>query len=264
LWLVETDVFQMPQLHKHFNVSCHNIVTLQTTLSITFLLTIFSSCKDIKNDKGQTAASTLTKAVNKDSLQNRLNDNIHFIADSLLNNKDFLLKSYIAKYQTDTCGIIIYEDTSLKSGFEGVKNIGDINGNKIADTVFVMPPFNYCDDGYSYSFFDTSLPRLYTDSYCCHPDNLFSIGDIDEDGTSEICIFYSSCVSRFKSLIAYSLKDGKWTQVGRCTFDINIMKPVKEKRVRKMSKGKFEMLEIVINNFEQKPAGDREWKQFSF
>lgn len=42
------------------------------------------------------------------------------------------------------------------------------------------------------------------------------------------------------------------------------MKPDKEKRVRKISKGKFEMLEIVISNFDKKPLGDKEWKQFTF
>lgn len=146
----------------------------------------------------------------------------------------------------------------FKIRFRGVKNIGDINSNRINDTVFILPPFNYCDDGYSYSFFDTSLPRLYTDSYCCNPDNLFSIGDIDEDGVSEICIFYSSCVSRFKALIAYSLKNNKWKEIGACTFDIGFMKPAKEQRVRKTGKGKFEMLEIVDNEKNKK------WKQFSF
>jgi hypothetical protein len=25
LWLIETDVFQLPQLHKHFNVVCHPV-----------------------------------------------------------------------------------------------------------------------------------------------------------------------------------------------------------------------------------------------
>jgi hypothetical protein len=89
------------------------------------------------------------------------------------------------------------------------------------------------------------LPRLLTDSYCCHPTNLFLIGDIDDDGISEICIFYSSCVSRYKSLIAYSLKNNNWREIGSCTFDSFISNPKKEKRIRKIGKGKFEMLEIV-------------------
>ena len=233
-------------------------MTLQTLIPILFLLAAFSSCNETQNDNSPGLASTSISAINKDSLQEKLNGNIHFIAGSLLNNKNLLIEKYVAKYQTDSCGIVVYEDSTLKTNFEGVKNIGDINGDKIMDTIFVMPPFNYCDDGYSYSFFDTSLPRLYTDSYCCHPDNLFSIGDINEDGTSEICIFYSSCVSRFKSLIAYSLTANGWKEIGRCTFDVEFMIPNKEQRVRKISKRKFEMLEIV--NAEK----NKEWKQFSF
>ena len=233
-------------------------MTLQKILAITFLLIIFSSCKNAKNIKLQTITSAPAKTLNKDSLQDKLNDNIHFIADSLLHGKNLLLQSYIAKYQTDTCGIITYENAALQSEFEGVKKIGDINNNKINDTVFVMQSFNYCDDGNSYSFFDTSLPRLYTESYCCHPGNLFSIGDIDEDGIAEICIFYSSCTSRYKSLIAYSLKNKNWKQIGQCAFDINFMKPDKEQRVIKLGKGKFEMLEIADKE------KNKIWKRFSF
>ena len=176
----------------------------------------------------------------------------------MLNGKTTLLKHLTEFYQPDTCGTFVYENRALREGFEGVKAIGEINGNNITDTVFILPTFNYCDDGDSYYFFDTTLPRLYTDSYCCHPDNLFSIGDIDEDGITEVCIFYSSCTSRFKSLIAYSLKNNTWTQIGRCTFDIGFMKPDKEKRVRKVGKGIFEMLEIVDE------AESKVWKQFTF
>lgn len=233
-------------------------MTLKKFIQTGFFLTILCSCKESKVDNTQIQPIIVDQKINKDSLLRKLNENIHFFGDSLFSNKTSLIRNLVKSYQVDTCGIIAYEDSTLKVGFEGFKSIGDINGNKIFDTIFVMPPFNYCDDGDSYYFFDKALPRLYTDSYCCHPDNLFPIGDIDEDGTTEVCIFYSSCVSRFKSLIAYSLKNNKWTQIGRCTFDIGIMKPDKEKRVRKTSKGKFEMLEIVDKE------ENMEWKQFSF
>jgi len=233
-------------------------MTLQTFTSCILLFSIFISCKESNNEQPKTKTSMLTKTIYTDSLQKKLTDNVLFIGNDLLKDKGFLLKKYIAKYQPDTCGVITYEDTALRSSFEGVKNMGDINGDKIMDTIFVVPPFNYCDDGYSYSFFDSSIPRLSTDSYCCHPDNLFSIGDIDEDGISEICIFYSSCVSRFKSLIAYSLKNTEWKQIGECTFDIKFMNPIKEQRVKKIGKGKFEMLEIVDEEKTKK------WIQFSF
>jgi len=242
----------------YFRVSCHKTVTLQKLIQTSFLLTILFSCKEPKVDNKQSQPTTIVQKVNKDSLLKKLNENINFYGDSLFANKSFLIKELVYSYQADTCGIIAYEDTTLKEGFEGFKTIGDINGDKIPDTIFVMPPFNYCDDGDSYYFFDPALPRLYTDSYCCHPDNLFPIGDIDEDGITEICIFYSSCVSRFKSLIAFSLKNNTWTQIGRCTFDVDFMKPDKENRVRKTGKGKFEMLEIVDRK------ENKEWKQFSF
>lgn len=240
-------------------------VTIFKFFTFIFLLKLFAfSCKQPKVDKHNEERTSVTMKVSQESLRLKLDESIYFIGDSLLKDKKALLKNYLERYQPDTCGIIAYSGKELKEEFEGLKLIGDINSDKIEDTIFVVPPFNYCDDGYSYSFFDTTLPRLFTDSYCCHPDNLFSIGDIDEDGTSEICIFYSSCVSRFKSLIAYTLKDRQWNQIGRCTFDINIMKPDKEKRIRKIGRGKFEMLEIVINNFDNRPMGNKEWKQFTF
>ncbi len=167
----------------------------QSAISFFFLVVVFYSCNGTAEHKLQMLNSASAKTINKDSLQNKLNHNLHFIADSLLNNKSFLLQKYIAKYPNDTCGIIAYEDSILKLNFDGVRNIGDINGDKILDSVFVVPPFNYCDDGESYLFLDTLLPRLHTDSYCCHPNDIFSVGDIDEDGVSEIGEYHSSCVS---------------------------------------------------------------------
>lgn len=199
-----------------------------------------------------------------DSSQQKFSANIQFIGDTLLKEKRYVINNYLAKYQTDTCGMRTYKNKELQEVFGRIKSVGDITGDKQMDAVFVLPPFDYCDDGDSYVFIDTSLPRLYTNSYCCHSDNLFSIGDIDGDGVAEICIFYSSCVSRFKSLIAYSLKARQWKQIGRCTFDVAYMLPEKEKRVRKTGKGKFEMLEVNQNGLGDNPNGKREWKPFSF
>ena len=240
------------------------MTTFKRIFYILTLTTFLAYCKqrkveNVKIDKPKTFVTG-----NFDSLLLPLNKNILFIGDSLLKGKIFLLKNYLAKYHRDTCGVIIYQDTLLKSEFEGVKNIGDINSDKLNDSVFVIPTFNYCDDGNSYVFFDTTLPRLNTDSYCCHPENLFSIGDIDEDGIKEICIFYSSCSSRFKSLIAYSLKNNQWKEIGRSLFDIGIMKPDKEKRIQKTGKGKFKMLSIegVVKN--GKFGESKYWETFTF
>ncbi|MGE7775252.1 hypothetical protein ACQKLP_11040 [Chitinophaga sp. NPDC101104] len=231
---------------------------VEKIIRTSLILTISFSCKEPTINNTHHPSTTVVQKINEVSLLSKLNDNLLFIGDSLFTGKAVLIKELVSKYQHDTCGFIAYKDSVLKAGFEGVKIVGDINGNKSNDTVFVLPSFNYCDEGDSYYFFDTSLPRLYTDSYCCRPDNLFPIGDIDEDGISEICIFYSSCASRFKSLIAYSLKKKTWKAIGRCTFDIEFVEADKEKRVRKMGKGKFEMLEIVDKEENKK------WKRFSF
>lgn len=225
-------------------------------LFIILTLAILFSCKDSKKNQHKSFIKIANKKTKKDSLQIRFNKNLTFIGETLLNGKTTFIKHTIENYQSDTCGILTYEDYALRNGFEGLKGIDIILKNKEPDTVFVLPPFNYCDDGYSFYFFDTTLPRLFTDSYCCHPDNLFSIGDVDEDGIAEICIFYSSCASRFKALIVYSLKNNTWKEVGRCTFDIAFMYPRKETRVRKIKKGQFEMLEIVDK------AENKKWKQF--
>lgn len=231
---------------------------LQRVIYAGLILMILFSCKESKIENKQSKSGVNIQKTSPDSLSTKLKHNLHFIGDSLLGNKAALIEKLARHYQSDSCGVVAYEDSDLRRGYEGYKLVGSLNGDKSPDTVFVMPPFNHCDDGYSYYFVNPELPRLYTDSYCCHPDNLFSIGDIDEDGIKEICIFYSSCASRFKSLIAYSLKNNQWKQIGRCTFDIIFMQPLKESRVRKTGKGKFEMLEIVDKEENKK------WKQFSF
>jgi hypothetical protein len=54
LWLIETDVFQLPQLHKHFNVACNFLKTTMTRLFI-FQIIFLLSCNMISHQ-----ANTLT------------------------------------------------------------------------------------------------------------------------------------------------------------------------------------------------------------
>ncbi|MEO8712208.1 MAG: hypothetical protein ABI405_08810 [Parafilimonas sp.] len=237
----------------------------KNTFCFIILTICLASCNErrVESKKVETPKTFITG--NFDSLRLPLIKNISFIGDSLLKGKTLLMKNYLSKYQRDTCGIVTYQDTLLKSEFEGVKNIGDINNDKLNDTVFVVPTFNYCDDGNSYVFFDSSLPRLSTDSYCCHPGNIFSVGDIDEDGICEIGQYYSSCASHYKLLIVYSLKKNQWKEVGNCVYDLfymDIGKPYSY-FVRKISKGKFEMLEITNLTDDKTKIGKRNWKQFS-
>ncbi|POY37974.1 hypothetical protein C3K47_05470 [Solitalea longa] len=220
-------------------------------ISLLVLLTTFlCSCNEGANNKREDKSDSLKSnelTIKTDSLKIELEKNLVFFADTLLHGKRDLIKNYVIRYQPDTCGIIVYPDTLLKSEFEGIKGLVDINGNKIIDSVFVIPPFNYCDEGESYCFFDKSLPRLFTDSYCCQPDNLFVVDDIDEDGIKEIGIFYSTCVSRYKSLRIYSLKNNSWNEIGTSTFDIQTQDPTTiqfEKLVKKTSKNKFTICEF--------------------
>lgn len=90
---------------------------------------------------------------------------------------------------------------------------------KGSDTVFVLPAISF-PNGDSYYFYDTSLPRIVTESVCCHPENLATIEDLDEDGYNEVVLFYSSCSSRYKSLRVLSLQDGEWVRIGEAVFDI--------------------------------------------
>ena len=172
-----------------------------------------------------------------------LDKNIIFLGDSLLNGKKAMITHYIAKYAiNDSCEIITYTNNQLKSDFEGIRKIKSIRNKNTPDSVFVMPAFNSCDEGESYCFFDESLPRLLTDSYCCQPDNLFVVQDIDEDGINEVGIYYSGCSGRYKSLKIYTLKNSEWKEIGTSDFDVLTQDPTKvqfDKLVKKIAKNQF-------------------------
>lgn len=221
---------------------------------LTIFLTIFiSSCTDDGIGQNvETADSVKTKVKqgqpNADNSKDLVNQNIFFFADSLLKCDRTLIQTLVNKYQNDSCKILTYKTDALKSEYEGIRTVPDINGNKIKDSVFVLPPFNLCNDGQSYYFFDKTIPRLPTDSYCCHPDNLFVVQDIDEDGIKEIGIFYSSCASRYKSLKIFTLKNGEWKEIATSDFDVMTKDPgtVKfESLVKKTSKGEFKICNFI-------------------
>lgn len=216
-----------------------NITIILTLLTLTF------SCKfKDKTNVVETKAKDDRKIYKSDSLTSILNSNKQFFKDSLLKDNPGIIDYYFLIYQSDTCGILIHKNSDLKEEFEGIKFITGIRTKNQKDTVFVMPTFNYCDDGESYYFFDKTLPRLNTDSYCCHPDNFFVTSDIDEDGINEIGIFYSSCVSRYKSLRIYSLKQNSWKEIATSTFDIMTKDPTTVRYsdlVRKIQRNKFKL-----------------------
>lgn len=214
---------------------------LLVTIFIAFTLT--TSCN--LNDKTRIAEPEKTdknQVYRNDSLTSILNSNKQFFKDSLLIDTLGVIDNYFSKYHSDTCGIFVHKNSELKEEFKGIRIVQGIKANKQKDSVFVVPNFNYCDDGESYFFYDKTLPRLYIDSYCCHPDNFFVCADIDEDGINEVGIYYSSCSSRYKSLRIYSLKQNSWKKIGTSTFDVMTKDPTKIKfadLVKKISKDKF-------------------------
>ena len=246
-------------------------------LSALLLLTLcLSTCKHANDKAKQTSTDTAkllsftvivpqrTTPLSKDSA---FTNDYNFIADSLLHGHKDLVKYYIHKYAPD-CRPNVFAKAGLKDDFEGLRKIANLKHHNIRDSVFVLYPISLCEDGQSYYFTDTALPRLQTDSYCCHPDNIFSVGDIDEDGIAEIGQYYSSCTSHYKSLYVYTLKNKAWKQVGHSVFDQHFMKydvPFAS-YVRKTAKGKFEMHEIsdlTADTSGQKRGLDG-WLKFSF
>lgn len=179
-----------------------------------------------------------------------ISDDIFFINDSILKGK---FKLDISKYELYNKKNRCYPNRISKkvvSEFygQGFKNLDDLNGDKKKDSVFILYALNSCEDGDSYYFTDNKIPRIQTESYCCHPESIFSIGDIDEDGGNEIAEYYSSCTSNFKSFRIWTLKDNKWKFIEQFGFFYNNGKYEAfkdfDKLYKKISKNKFEFLEI--------------------
>lgn len=217
----------------------------KSILIILILLNLAFSCKS-ENKESVSEIKTITNGTihKNDSLTFIFNSNKQYIKDSLLNEKSGIVDDYFLRYQSDTCGVLTHKNSELKEMFKGIRIIKGIKTDKKTDTVFVMPSFNYCDEGESYCFYDKTLPRLHTDSYCCHSENFFVCNDIDEDGFNEVGIFYSSCVGRYKSLKIYSLKKNAWQEIYTSIFDIMTKNPNEVEfsdLVKKLSKNKFQI-----------------------
>jgi hypothetical protein len=223
---------------------------------IVVVLTFAISCTGkTSNDNSQIPKKTISGNAEDDSLKLLLKQNIDFIGDSILFGNKHVIENYINKYQIDTCPIIGYSDAELKENVEGVKVVDGIIEKGKHDTIFIVPSFSYCENGQSYCFFNNSIPRLYTESNCCHLSNFFTVGDVDEDGVLEIGIYFSSCVSRYKSLRVYSLKNEKWVQIGLSSFDIDTKDPANvsfKNLVKKVKKNEFKMCSFM--------DGITEWK----
>jgi hypothetical protein len=238
------------------------------TLLFIAILTLFSCTKENnvviesgKNNVDLKFNKQVKIETEKDSI---LSNDIDFINDSILQGR---FELDISKYETEDkrndCNPIVLSKKIIDEFYnQGFNKLGDLNGDGKIDSVFVLHALNYCEDGDSYYFTDNRIPRIKTDSNCCHPESIFSIGDIDEDGGNEIAQYYSSCASAFKSINIWTLKNRKWKLVSNFIFHSNNGKyeAFKDfhKLYKKINKGKFKFLEISDVKANGKPI--MEWK----
>lgn len=167
-----------------------------------------------------------------------------FIGDSVFTGLKKTIAFYVKKYTDPACKKLVYAKRDIREAIEKPFLLGNIRKNK-KTSVFLLLSFCDYENGKSYYFTDTSLPRLSADVYCTHPENIFLVGDIDEDGVSEIGEYYSSCASHYKSLRVWTLKNKQWHRVGISTFDLYHMDTEKphSSYVKKIRKGEFAMYE---------------------
>lgn len=186
-----------------------------------------------------------------------LSNDIQFINDSILEGKFKLdISRYVLENAKKECfPTLVQKEAFYEYSLEATKvfkkkfkTLGDLNGDGKKDSVFILPGLGWCEDGQSYYFTDNQIPRIESNSNCCHPESIFSIGDIDEDGGNEIAEYNSSCASNFKVFKIWTLKNGKWKLVDDFIFYFNNGKyeAFKDfhKLYKKISKNKFKFLEI--------------------
>ncbi|WP_397362367.1 hypothetical protein [Olleya sp. R77988] len=174
------------------------------------------------------------------------------IKKELLNNPK--IHPRIKESLIDTSIIVI--TTYLKEDIEKyntLKSLGDINNDGINDSILVIPELYIgktgdVEEAASILFTDKTIPRVSVDVGCLGTDFFFPVADIDEDGIMELGQYYTSCASRFKSLILIALQDNKWTPQGQVTFDIWFDDPIKEERIMKTGLNSFKMREITTES----------------
>ncbi|CAM3815681.1 hypothetical protein FLGE108171_15730 [Flavobacterium gelidilacus] len=241
--------------------------------NIVLLIIFFSflACRnEVKTSKNISNDEQISKLKANKSENAILSNDIEFINDSILKGK---FKLDISKYELENSkkecfpGTLkteeFYEysldaDRTTKKEF---KFLGDINADGKAESVFILPALGWCEEGQSYYFTDNKIPRIQTESNCCHVESIFSIGDIDEDGGIEIAEYSSSCASSFKSINIWTLKNSKWKLVADFSFKINNEYKAFDdfdKLYKKVSKGKFKFLEIYDINGKGELL--KEWK----
>ena len=243
---------------------------MKTFIFLISLVFLLSCNKEIENKKTILTSDFQEKPSTKKNIKSNtfqdsiLTNDIQYINDSILHRK---FKLDISKYELsnpkNNCYPIKLSKKTIHEFYsQGFNQLGDLNGDKKGDSVFVLHALNYCEEGDSYYFTDNKIPRIQTESNCCHPESIFSMGDIDEDGGNEIAQYYSSCASAFKSINIWTLKNNKWKKIATFAFFSNNGKyeAFKDfhKLYKKISKGKFKFLEI--SDMRANGEAIMEWK----
>ena len=142
------------------------------------------------------------------------------------------------------------------------KVLGDINGDGKPDTVFLKPEFcpDKGEDGFSFVFSDTTIPRIRTCVGCRSLDWIFAVEDLDEDGKIELGQYSSSCASRTKSLLVLKLVNSKWKILGKAIYDVNFPEPDFSKCVKKIKKGIFTIRETYFDDKGKKITRNIQFK----
>jgi len=221
------------------------MIQLARIVIVLYSANLFVSCNE-KSGEPKTPYDITAYSISADSVWS---NDYQFYADSVLKISQELIQFLIVKYDNDTCFPQKFEKKNLKEAFEGFRNIGDINNDKEEDSVFVLPPLNWCEDdlGKSFYFTDTTIPRIPSGTYSCTPSFFFVIPDIDEDGINEVGFYFTSGTSRYKSIKLYKLVKGQWDSIASRVFDMLTADPKEvkfEDLVVKLSKNKF-----CIKNF---------------
>jgi hypothetical protein len=169
--------------------------------------------------------------------------------DSLL--ADERIHKRIKECLIDTSIVVLTRDFLVDSSrFSEIRNIGDINGDHVNDSIMIIPelyitPDSSYESGTAIVFTDPTIPRIKVDQACLAVNFIFVVGDIDEDSILELGKYYTTCVSRYKRIELFSLKKDIWKSYGAVTYDVWFEDPPKEERIRKTAKNRFEMREVT-------------------
>ncbi len=223
----------------------------------TNIVIALSSCLFLILLKCQTDLDSSTTGTHKSGAKATEKDSINSINYRQILLTDSLLHTSVKHYIADTSVMILMEGMvqNIKD-FRLFRTLGDINGDNRLDSVFLVPELirshdNSYEEGITLVFSDSKIPPIKVNQMCVQFQNFFVVGDIDEDGWMELGQYYSSCASRYKTLILLRCdKKSTWKEVEYCAYDTYSPEPHFSTRIRKIKKNQYEMTEITDDNLD--------------